>query len=126
MKVAFLRLPQQSRGRDLFSFMHLDCVSSQDGGTRLARSLAAVDEENFFLGKSRVATKRWAIHMTLPKRRALFRAGDSDKVCAERERESTENIKGHNRAFWGYLGSLYWRLVLASSCEIETTLRSRP
>jgi hypothetical protein len=86
--------PKKSRGRDLFSFMHLDCVTSQDGSARLARSLAAVDEENFFVGKSRAATKWWAIHMTLPKRRVLFRAGDSDKVCAERVRESTENMKG--------------------------------
>jgi len=64
--------PQKSRCGDLFSFMHLNCVSSQDGGAHLASCLAAVDEENFLVGKSREATQwRWAIHTTLPKR-ALF------------------------------------------------------
>ena len=48
--------------------MHLECVTSQDGGARFARSLAAVDKENFFVGRSRAATKWWAIHTTLPKR----------------------------------------------------------
>jgi hypothetical protein len=32
-------------------------VTSQDGSARLARSLAAVDEQNLFVGKSRAATK---------------------------------------------------------------------
>jgi hypothetical protein len=62
-------LPKKSSSGDLFSLMHLYCVSSQDGGARLAHSPKAVDEENFFSGKSRVATKwRWAIHTTPPKR----------------------------------------------------------
>jgi len=48
-----------------------DSVSSQDGGAHLAGCLAAVDEENFLVGKSRAATQwRWAIHTTLPKRSA--------------------------------------------------------
>jgi len=61
-------LPQKSRGGDLFSFMDLDSVTSQDGSARLARSLKAVDEENFFVGKNRAVTKWWAMHRTLPKR----------------------------------------------------------
>jgi hypothetical protein len=40
-------LPQKSRSGNLFSLMHLDRVSSQDGGAYLACSLAGVDEENF-------------------------------------------------------------------------------
>ncbi len=61
-------LPQKSRGGDLFSFMDLDSVTSQDGSARLARSLKAVDEENFFVGKNRATTQwRWAIHTTPPK-----------------------------------------------------------
>jgi hypothetical protein len=61
-------LPKKSSSGDLFSLMHLYCVSSQDGGARLAHSPKAVDEESFFSGKSRVATKwRWAIHTTPPK-----------------------------------------------------------
>jgi len=40
-------LPQKSRGGNLLSFMHLDAVTSEEGGARFARSLAAVDEENF-------------------------------------------------------------------------------
>ena len=63
-----MRLPEKSRSGDLFSFMHLDSVTSQDGGARLAGCLAAVDEENFFVGKNRAVTKWWAIHTTLPKR----------------------------------------------------------
>jgi hypothetical protein len=39
-------LPQKSPGADLFSFKHLDAMTSQDGSARLARGLAAVDEEN--------------------------------------------------------------------------------
>ena len=63
-----MRLPEKSRGGDLFSFMHLDAVSSQDGGARRAGCLAAVDEENFFVGKKPAATKWWAVHTTPPKR----------------------------------------------------------
>ena len=51
--------------------MHLDFVSSQDGSARLARIPKAVDEKNFSLGKSRVAT-RWAIHTIPPGTGALF------------------------------------------------------
>jgi hypothetical protein len=73
-KIVDMGLPQKSRSGDLFSFMHLDRVSSQDGGTCLARSLAGVDEENFLARKSRTATKwRWVIHRTPPKRAPLFR-----------------------------------------------------
>jgi len=81
--------PQKSRCGDLFSFMHLNCVSSQDGGAHLASCLAAVDEENFLVGKSRAATKWWAIHRTPRNERALFRKGDSNEVCAEKWVEST-------------------------------------
>jgi hypothetical protein len=50
-------LPEKSRAGDLCGFVHLDSVTSQDGSARLARSLAAVDEENFFVGENRAATK---------------------------------------------------------------------
>jgi hypothetical protein len=56
-EIVDIGLPQKSCGRNLFSFMHLDSASSQDGNARLARSLAAVDEENFLPGKDRAATK---------------------------------------------------------------------
>ena len=85
-----MRLPEKSRGGDLFSFMHLDSASSQDGGAHFARSLKAVNEENFLARKGRAATKwRWAIHRTPRNERALFRKGDSNEVCAEEGREST-------------------------------------
>jgi len=85
-EIVDIGLPEKSCGGNLFSFMHLDSVTSQDGSAYLTRSLAAVDEENFF------AKKWWrAIHTTLPKRaRPFYRKGDSDKVCAEKGRESIE------------------------------------
>src|SRR5216683_2929801 len=67
-EIVDIGLPQKSRCGDLFSFMHLDSVSSQDCSTRLARGLKAVDEENFFVGKNRAVATWWAIHTTLPKR----------------------------------------------------------
>jgi hypothetical protein len=68
-------LPEKSRSGDLFSFMHLDSATSQNGSARLAGSLAVVDEENFFARKGRAATKWWAIHRTLPKRVRPFKEG---------------------------------------------------
>jgi hypothetical protein len=65
-------LPQKSRGGNLFSFMHLDPATSQDGGASFACSLKAVDEENLFVSKNRAVTKWWAIHTTLPKRARPF------------------------------------------------------
>jgi len=105
--------PQKSRCGDLFSFMHLNCVSSQDGGAHLASCLAAVDEENFLVGKSRAATQwRWAIHTTLPKRARPLWEGDSAKVCAEKERESTEILGARNRkAPMTSRGFLFLRLI---------------
>lgn len=85
-----MRLPEKSRGGDLFSFMHLDAVSSQDSGARHAGCLAAVDEENFFVGKKPAATKWWAVHTTPPKRARPVEEGDSAKVCAEKGLASTE------------------------------------
>jgi hypothetical protein len=82
--------PQKSRCGDLFSFMHLNSTTPEDRSARFARSLRAVDEENFFVSKNRAVTKWWAIHSTLPNEHALFRKGDSNEVCADRERESTE------------------------------------
>ena len=90
-EIVDMGLPEKSCGGDLFSFMHLDCVTSQDGSAHLARSLAAVDEENFFVSENRAATKWWAIHTTPPKRARPLWEGDSAKVCAEKERESTES-----------------------------------
>src|SRR6266849_1066677 len=82
-------LPQKSRGGNLLSFMHLDAVTSQHGGARLAGCLAAVDEENFLVSKNRAAAqRRWAVHTTLPKRARPLWEGDSAKVCAEKGRES--------------------------------------
>src|SRR6266849_4939943 len=67
-EVVDIGLPQKSCGGNLFSFMHLDSVSSQNGSARLAGCLAAVDEENFVVGEKPAATKwRWAIHTTPPK-----------------------------------------------------------
>src|SRR6266852_6745676 len=65
-EIVDIGLPEESRSGDLFSFMHLDSVSSQNGGAYLARSLKAVDEENFLVGKNRAVTTWWAIHRTLP------------------------------------------------------------
>ncbi len=72
-EIVDMGLPEKSCGGDLFSFMHLDCVTSQDGSAHLARSLAAVDEENFFVSENRAATKWWAIHTTPPKRAPSLR-----------------------------------------------------
>src|SRR5713226_8865397 len=66
-EIVDMGLPQKSRCGDLFSFMHLDSVTSQDGSAGFARSLKAVDEENFLVGKNRAVTTWWAIHTTLPK-----------------------------------------------------------
>jgi hypothetical protein len=43
-EIVDIGLPQKSRGGDLFSFMHLDSVTSQDGSAYLTRSLKAVDK----------------------------------------------------------------------------------
>ncbi len=83
-----MRLPEKSRGGDLFSFMHLDAVSSQDGGAHLAGSLAAVDEENFFVGRSR-RPRSGGRYIRHPETRTPFEEGDSAKVCAEKGLEST-------------------------------------
>src|SRR5229473_8008158 len=62
-EIVDMRLPQKACCGDLFSFMHLDSVTSQDGSAGLTGSLAAVDEQNFFVSKNRAATKWWTIHM---------------------------------------------------------------
>jgi hypothetical protein len=67
-EIVDMGLPEKSRSGDLFSFMHLDSATSQDGSARLAGCLAAVDEENSFPGKDRAATKWLAIHTIPPKR----------------------------------------------------------
>jgi hypothetical protein len=66
-EIVDIELPEKSRVGNLFSFMHLDSVTSQNGSARFARSLAAVDEKNFLLGEKPAATKWWAIHTTPPK-----------------------------------------------------------
>jgi hypothetical protein len=71
-EIVHIGLPQKACCGESLGFMHLDSVTSQDGSARLARSPAAVDEENFFARKSRAATKCWAIHRTLPKRARPF------------------------------------------------------
>src|SRR6266849_7581753 len=71
-EIVDMGLPQKSRCGEFLGFMHLYCVTSQDGSARLTGSLAAVDEQNFFVGENRAATKWWAIHMTLPKRARPF------------------------------------------------------
>jgi hypothetical protein len=52
--------------------MYFDFATSQDGSARLARSLAAVDEKNSFVGKNRAATKWWAIHLDTPETSTPF------------------------------------------------------
>ena len=52
--------------------MHLNSATSQNGSARFARSLEAVDEENFFVSKNWAVTKWWAKHTTLPKRARPF------------------------------------------------------
>src|ERR1700730_3368308 len=62
-------LPQKSRAGDLFSFIHLDSATPEDRSARFARSLKAIDEENFLVSKNRATTQwRRAIHISLPKR----------------------------------------------------------
>ncbi len=68
-EIVDMGLPQKACCGESLGFMHLDSVSSQDGGAYLARSLKAVDEENFFVGENRATTQwRWAIHTIPPKR----------------------------------------------------------
>jgi hypothetical protein len=89
-EIVHIGLPQKSRGGDVFSFIHLNSTTPQDRSARFARSLRAVDEENSFVSKNRAVTKWWAIHRKPRNERALFRKGDSNEVCADRERESTK------------------------------------
>ena len=85
--------PQKSRYGELFSFMHLDRVSSQDGGAYLARGLAGVDEENFLARKSRTTTKWWwVIHRTPPKRAPLFRRVTCAKCAPRRSGSQAKSL----------------------------------
>jgi len=88
-EIVDIGLPQKSYGGNLLSLMHLDSATPQDRSAYLARSLAAIDQENFLIGKSRAATKWRAIHRTLPKRARPLQEGGSSKVCAESGGEST-------------------------------------
>jgi hypothetical protein len=45
-EIVDIGLPEQSGSGDLFSFLYLDAMASQNGSARLAGCLAAVDEEN--------------------------------------------------------------------------------
>ena len=56
-EIVDIGLPQKSCGGDLFSLMHLDSATPQDRTARFAGCVAAVDQENFLIGKSRAATK---------------------------------------------------------------------
>ena len=107
-EIVDLRLPQKARGRDLFGFVHLDCVTSQDGGAHLARCLKAVDEENSFVRKSLAVTKWWAIHRTPRNGRALLGRAIQTK-SAPRAGESQYKYKKApmaSRGFWVFRKSL--------------------
>jgi hypothetical protein len=87
-EIVDMGLPQKSRSGDLFSFMHLDRVSSQDGGTYLARSLAGVDEGELSCPQEPDDHEVAVGHtQDTPETSAPFLEGDSCKVCAEKERE---------------------------------------
>src|ERR1700730_4947524 len=66
-EVIYPGLPKRSRCGDPFGSMHCDSMTPQDRSAYLARSLAAIDEENSRVIENRAA-KGWAIHRTLPKR----------------------------------------------------------
>src|SRR5882724_4938876 len=108
--------PQKSRCGDLFSFMHLDSVSSQDGSAHLAGCLAAVDEQNFLVGKSRAATQwRWAIHKDTPETSAPpFRKVIRPKSAPGRVGSQERNRKARNNAPMASRGFLFSRLIWAT------------
>src|SRR5712692_9457939 len=66
-EIVDIGLPQKACCGESFGFMHLDSVTSQDGRARLARSLAAVDEENF-LPKKIQRISRLRSHGHIPSR----------------------------------------------------------
>src|SRR5713226_5840907 len=71
-QIVEIGLPQKACCGESLGFLYLNSVTPEDRSARLAGCLAAVDEQNFFVGKSRAATKWWAIHRTLPKRARPF------------------------------------------------------
>jgi hypothetical protein len=88
-KVIEIGLPKKSRCGDLVDGMHFDSMTSQDRSTRVAGSLAAIDEENFLAIENRAAKGWWLVHPALPKlERPLWR-GDSSGLCSRKEGKST-------------------------------------
>src|SRR6266849_75154 len=63
-EIVDIGLPEKSCSGDLFSFMHLDSLTSQHGSAHLARCLAAVDEEDS-LATTIGTFWRWLKHSTL-------------------------------------------------------------
>jgi len=45
-EIVYIGLPEKSRCREFVGFIHLNCATAQHGSAHLARSLAAVDEED--------------------------------------------------------------------------------
>ena len=78
-EVIYLELPKRSRCGDPFGSMLCNSMTPQDRGVYHARSLAAIDEENFLVIENRAA-KGWAIHRTLPKRARPLRPGRVNKL----------------------------------------------
>src|SRR5207245_8217175 len=92
-EIVDIGLPQKSCGGDLFSLMYLDSATPQDRTARFAGCVAAVDQENFLIGKSRAATKWWAIHGTPPETSAPS-SGRWFEQSLRRERRGV-NINRH-------------------------------
>src|SRR6266851_9553563 len=111
-EIVDMGLPQKACCGEFLGFMHLDSVTPQDGSAYLAGCLAAVDEENFPVSKSRTAAQwRWAIHTTLPKRARPLWEGDSKESLRREEAGVNRNIKSPEASrLFGCSGSLYWRL----------------
>ena len=88
-EVIEIGLPRKSRCGELVGGMHFDSMTPQDRSTRVAGSLAAIDEENSLVIENRAAKRWWLVHPALPKlERPLWR-GDSSGLCSRKEGKST-------------------------------------
>src|SRR5205814_10134673 len=81
--------PEKSGSGEVLCFLHLDPVIAENRSTYFSGSLTTIDEKNSLLSEKPVAAMSWTIHRISRNERALFRKGNSDKVCAESGREST-------------------------------------
>jgi len=98
-------------------------VTPEDGSARLASSLAAVDEENFCVGKSWAAAKVVGDTYDIPETSAPFSGRVIRTKSAPNRGGSQQKYKKPRSGIGAFdlSGSLHWRLA-----STETVLRSPP